>query len=212
MQQFGSDRRESGHRADTVNVSLLTLLRHQQLGIVAPQSGVYLFCHLHAREAGADTPNSVSRPTRASRLGGAAAADRRRRFLFANRGSGRRWRSGDRRERCCGRRRCATYGVIDEGSKNLQHCQRPCVSPNAMQQNDCFSNRPFGVKHFQTVHRCSVDVAHGLVLLFGIGTKALPAWDSKTRNNLLVGLTVRWVVGPSGHANSPHPSSRRTTA
>ena len=36
-----------------------------------------------------------------------------------------------------------------------------------------FSNRPFGVKHFQTVHRCSVDVTHGLVLLFGIGTKAL---------------------------------------
>ena len=33
-----------------------------------------------------------------------------------------------------------------------------------------FSNRPFGVKHFQTTRRCSVDVAHGLVLLFGIGT------------------------------------------
>ncbi len=26
-----------------------------------------------------------------------------------------------------------------------------------------FSNRPFGVKHFQTIHHCSVDVAHGLV-------------------------------------------------
>ena len=36
-----------------------------------------------------------------------------------------------------------------------------------------FSNRPFGVKRFQTIHHCSVDVAHGLVLLFGIGTKAL---------------------------------------
>src|SRR4029453_7267435 len=35
----------------------------------------------------------------------------------------------------------------------------------------CFSNRPFGVKHFQTIHHHSVDVAHGLVLLFGIGTK-----------------------------------------
>jgi len=30
-----------------------------------------------------------------------------------------------------------------------------------------FSNRPFGVKRLQTIHRCSVDVAHGLVLLFG---------------------------------------------
>ena len=43
-----------------------------------------------------------------------------------------------------------------------------------------FSNRPFEVKHFQTIHHCSVDVAHGLVLLFGIGTKALPAWDPRT--------------------------------
>src|SRR6476660_4184671 len=34
-----------------------------------------------------------------------------------------------------------------------------------------FSNRPFGVKRFQTIHHHSVDVAHGLVLLFGIGTK-----------------------------------------
>src|SRR4029077_9575481 len=46
-----------------------------------------------------------------------------------------------------------------------------------------FSNRPFGVKHFQTIRRCGVDVTHGLVLLFGIGTRALPSWDSKTRWN-----------------------------
>src|SRR5437773_10583317 len=72
-----------------------------------------------------------------------------------------------------------------------------------------FSNRPFRVKHFQTFHRCSVDVAHGLALLFGIGTRALPSWDSRTRwNNLLLGLAVRLTAGPSGHANSPHPSSR----
>ena len=72
-----------------------------------------------------------------------------------------------------------------------------------------FSNRPFGVKHFQTVHHFSVDVTHGLVLLFGIGTKALPPWDSRTRrNNLSRGLAVRPTAGSSGHANSPHPSSR----
>ena len=55
-----------------------------------------------------------------------------------------------------------------------------------------FSNRPFGVKRFQTIHHhCSVDVTHGLVLLFGIGTKALPSWDSGTMwNNLFRGLTV----------------------
>src|SRR5258707_11636463 len=50
-----------------------------------------------------------------------------------------------------------------------------------------FSNRPFGIKHFQTIHDCSVDVAHGLVLLYGIGTKALPSWDSRTRWNNLSG-------------------------
>lgn len=72
-----------------------------------------------------------------------------------------------------------------------------------------FSNRPFGVKHFQTIHQCGVDVARGLVLLFGIGTKALPSWDPRTRrNNLSGGLAVLQTVGPSGHTNSPHPSSR----
>ena len=39
--------------------------------------------------------------------------------------------------------------------------------------NGCFSNRPFGVKHFQAIHQSGVNVARGLVLLYGIGTKAL---------------------------------------
>ena len=72
-----------------------------------------------------------------------------------------------------------------------------------------FSNRPVGVKHFQAIQHCSVDVSHGLALLFGIGTKALPLWDPRTRwNNLYRGLAVSRTVGPSGHTNSPHPSSR----
>ena len=54
-----------------------------------------------------------------------------------------------------------------------------------------FSNRPVGVKHFQAIHHCSVDVAHGLALLFGIGTKALPSWDPRTRRNNL------WAALPS---------------
>ena len=38
---------------------------------------------------------------------------------------------------------------------------------------------------------------------------ALPSWDSRTRrNNLSGGLAVRRTAGPSGRANSPHPSSR----
>ena len=73
-----------------------------------------------------------------------------------------------------------------------------------------FSNRPFGVKRFQTIHHhCSVDVAHGLVLLFGIGTKALPPWGSKMKwNNLCRGLAGKLAAGSSRSANSPHPSSR----
>src|SRR5476651_1505628 len=79
----------------------------------------------------------------------------------------------------------------------------------APQQFVRFSNRPFGVKHFQTIHHYSVDVAHGLALLFGIGTKALPSWDSRTRwNNLCGGLAIRRTAGPSDQTNSPHPSSR----
>ena len=72
-----------------------------------------------------------------------------------------------------------------------------------------FSNRPVEVKHFQAIHGCSVDVSHGLALLFGIGTKALPLWDSRTRrNNLYRGLAVSVTAGSSGSTNSPHPSSR----
>src|SRR5438874_6272479 len=59
----------------------------------------------------------------------------------------------------------------------------------ACQRDVCFSNRPVGVKRFQTIHDCGVDVAHGLVLLSGLGTMALPSWDSKMRrNNLYRGL------------------------
>ena len=54
-----------------------------------------------------------------------------------------------------------------------------------------FSNRPVGVKRFQTIHGSGVDVTRGLVLLYGIGTSALPSWDSKMRwNDLLGGLAT----------------------
>ena len=86
---------------------------------------------------------------------------------------------------------------------------KACTHKRGRWRNVRFSNRPVGVKHFQTIRRCGVDVTHGLVLLFGIGTRALPSWDSKTRwSNLRVGLAGRRTAGPSGHANSPHPSSR----
>src|SRR5258708_23435627 len=76
----------------------------------------------------------------------------------------------------------------------------------------CFSNRPFGVKHFQTIHQCGVDVARGLVLLFGIGTEAFPSWDSRTRrNNLLVGLAVEERRVPAATLTPPHPPPARDT-
>ena len=60
----------------------------------------------------------------------------------------------------------------------------------------CFSNRPVGVKRFQTIHHHSVNVARRLALLYGIGAKAVPSWDSKTKwNNLYRGLAI--VVGRS---------------
>jgi hypothetical protein len=83
------------------------------------------------------------------------------------------------------------------------------ASVTITQQSGRFSNRPVGVKRFQTIHHHSVDVSRGLVLLFGIGTKALPSWDSRTRrNNLSGGLAVERMAGPSDQSNSPHPSSR----
>src|SRR5207245_9365549 len=67
----------------------------------------------------------------------------------------------------------------------------------------------FRCKHFHTTHCCGVNVPRGLSLLFGLGTKALPSWDSKTRwNNLLGDLAVNVTAGSSGCTNSPHPSSR----
>src|ERR1700740_1197844 len=84
-----------------------------------------------------------------------------------------------------------------------------CARQKFERPNVRFSNRPFEVKRFQTIRHCSVDVARGLLLLFGIGTKALPAWDSRTGwNNVIGGLAVSRAAGPSGHTNSPHPSSR----
>ena len=47
-----------------------------------------------------------------------------------------------------------------------------------------FSNRPIGVKRFQAIPPLSVDVACRLALLFGIGTKALPVWDSRMRGTI----------------------------
>jgi hypothetical protein len=58
-----------------------------------------------------------------------------------------------------------------------------------------------GSSTFRLSTNSSVDVAHGLALLFGLGTKALPSWDSKTRwNNLMGDLAVTITAGSSRDA------------
>jgi hypothetical protein len=62
-----------------------------------------------------------------------------------------------------------------------------------------------GSSTFRPSTNSGVDVAHRLALLFGLGTTALPSWDSKTRwNNLMGDLAVTVTAGSSGHTNSPH--------
>ena len=64
--------------------------------------------------------------------------------------------------------------VADAVVEDLLQLLTAGFGTNATSRDGRFSNRPFGV-----------NVAHGLVLLFGIGAKALPSWDSKTRRNNL---------------------------
>ena len=55
-------------------------------------------------------------------------------------------------------------------ARHVMSALPPIATGNvAVPRMSAVSNRPFGVKRFQAIHRCSVDVAHGLVLLFGIG-------------------------------------------
>ena len=78
-------------------------------------------------------------------------------------------------------------------------CGLCCASQQIWHGNVRFSNRSVWVKRFQTIHGCGADVARGLVLLYGIDTKAVPSWDSKTRRtNLWGGFAI--ITGPSGHA------------
>src|SRR6476660_9160304 len=109
-------------------------------------------------------------------------------------------------------RHVRSMAAADKRAAKDHRCGRISWGGQRRQINFRFSNRPVEVKHFRAIHRCSVDVSHGLALLFGIGTKALPSWDSKTRrNNLLGDLAVSVTAGSSGSTNSPHPSSREGT-
>ena len=60
-----------------------------------------------------------------------------------------------------------------------------------------FSNRPFGVKHFQTIHLCGVDITRELVLLFGIGTKGPSIMGSEDEAEQSFGRPCRQYDGRS---------------
>src|SRR6266566_1150968 len=60
-----------------------------------------------------------------------------------------------------------------------------------------FSNRPFRVKRFQTIHQYSVDVAHGLVLLFGIGTRGPSIMGFEDEAEQSIGRPCRQTNGRS---------------
>jgi hypothetical protein len=70
------------------------------------------------------------------------------------------------------RRLCHRGRAGDAPDVGKPHTDSPALK--GVQANVCFSNRPVWVKRFQAIHQYSVDVARRLVLLFGIGTKALP--------------------------------------
>src|SRR5262252_2535065 len=81
---------------------------------------------------------------------------------------------------------CARISMI---ARSISSNTRPdtLVRGHRLQSHDFPLQRtagPYiGVKRFQTIHHNSGDVARGLVLLSGIGTSALPAWDPRTRWN-----------------------------
>ena len=66
-----------------------------------------------------------------------------------------------------------------------------------------------GSSAFRTIHRSSVDVAHGLVLLFGNRHQGPSIMGFENEAERSIGRPCRRLAaGPSGHTISPHPSSR----
>src|SRR5207248_4481647 len=103
-------------------------------------------------------------------------------------------------------RTASIFNVFQQTARSGRGTKRPLRGEAAMSAS--LIGR-LGSSAFRLSTNSSVDVAHGLSLLFGLGTKALPSWDSKTRrNNLSVDLAVNVTADSSGHTNSPHPSSR----
>src|SRR5580698_1829505 len=80
-------------------------------------------------------------------------------------------------------------------------CRR-CIEPATEMTASLIGH--LGSSTFRLSTMAVFDIAHGLALLFGIGTKALPAWGSRRKwNNLCGGLAGGLTLaGPSGHTIS----------
>ena len=109
------------------------------------------------------------------------------------------------------RPRSLKYYTMESRHKTLRNVllyprKRKCAAQNEMSAS--LIGR-FGSSALRLSHHSSVDVACGLVLLFGLGAKALPVWDSRMRGTIFGSALPSNAAGPSGHAISPHPSSRK---
>src|SRR5215469_1818820 len=74
--------------------------------------------------------------------------------------------------------KCARSNRKEEQMRNAGVHER-CLQPDSIQEFYPVSlseKSTVWAKHFPTNHPSTVDVAHGLALLFGRGTKALPSW------------------------------------
>ena len=83
------------------------------------------------------------------------------------------------------------FNVVPYGTQLFPDCNLARMIQRGFKALDAKRKSAVRVKHFQAIHHSGVNIARGLSLLFGLGTKALPSWDSKTRwNNLSGGLAV----------------------
>ena len=92
-------------------------------------------------------------------------------------------------------------------SVHASNCPVPERIEKVVAPNVRFSNRPVGVKHFQAIRHCSVNVARRLALLYGIGTEAVPPWDSKTRRRGIATINLLHLAARGGERHEGLVSS-----
>ena len=87
----------------------------------------------------------------------------------------------------------------------------PIATPAALRKNVGFSNRPFGVKRFQTIRRplqCRCHSRARASLRNRHQGPSIMGFEDEMEQSLAVGLAGKRTAGSADIANSPHPSSR----